>query len=136
MLMKSMALLDGMLANSKDSNLVRMRIRAALAAGGLELRMDRPHSALAHYQQARKAAGEIVAGGVGQISARIDLARGQAGAADASERLRDWQEARDGYRGAGKTWSDLRDLKALAPQDSNQPERMAAAIAHCQSQLK
>ena len=39
-------------------------------------------------------------------------------------------------RGAGTTWAELRDLKALAPEDSSQPERMAAAIARCQAQLK
>jgi non-specific serine/threonine protein kinase/serine/threonine-protein kinase len=121
---KSLSLLDGMLARSKDSNLTRMRIRAALAAGGIELGMDRPAAALDHYRQAGKAAGEIVAGGSGQVSAKADLARSQTGAADANERLRRWPEALEGYRGARQTWSELRDLKALAPEDST-------AIARC-----
>jgi tetratricopeptide (TPR) repeat protein len=129
--MKSMTMLDGLLARSKDSNLMRMRIRAALAAGGIELRMDRAAAALVHYGQAGKAAGEIVAGGAGQISARTDLARSQTGAADANERLHRWREALEGYRSAGQTWSALRDLKALAPEDANQPELAgyAAGIA-------
>ena len=134
--MKSMTLLDGLLARSKDSNLMRMRIRAALAAGGIELRMDRAAAALVHYGQAVKAAGEIVAGGAGQISARTDLARSQTGAADANERLHRWREALEGYRSAGQTWSGLRDLKALAPEDANQPERVAAALARCQRQVR
>ena len=134
--MKSMTLLDGLLARSKDSNLMRMRIRAALAAGGIELGMDRAAAALVHYGQAGKAAGEIVAGGAGQISARTDLARSQTGAADANERLHHWREALDGYRSAGRTWSALRDLNALAPEDANQPEHVAAALARCQQQIR
>ena len=134
--MKSMTLLDGMLARSKDSNLVRMRIRAALAAGDIELRMDRAAAALVHYREADKAAGEIAAGGAGQIGARIDLARSQTGAAAANERLRRWREALDGYRSARQTWSELRDLKALAPEDANQPERIAAALAYCEQKLR
>jgi len=134
--MKSMTILDGLLARSKDSNLARMRIRAALAAGGIELSMDRAAAALVHYGQAGKAAGEIVAGGAGQISARTDLARSQTGAADADERLHRWREALDGYRSAGRTWSALRDLKALAPEDANQPEHVAAALARCQRQVR
>ena len=134
--MKSMTILDGLLARSKDSNLARMRIRAALAAGGIELSMDRAAAALVHYGQAGKAAGEIMAGGAGQISARTDLARSQTGAADADERLHRWREALDGYRSAGRTWSDLRDLNALAPEDANQPEHAAAAMARCQQQIR
>ena len=134
--MKSMTILDGLLARSKDSNLARMRIRAALAAGGIELSMDRAAAALVHYGQAGKAAGEIMAGGAGQISARTDLARSQTGAADADERLHRWREALDGYRSAGRTWSALRDLKALAPEDANQPEHVAAALARCQRQVR
>jgi predicted Ser/Thr protein kinase len=134
--MKSMTLLDGMLARAKDSNLTRMRIRAALAAGDIELRMDRAAAALVHYQQAGKAAGEVVAGGAGQTSARTDLARSQTGAADANERLHRWRDALDGYRSARQTWSELRDLKALAPEDANQPEHVAAALARCEKQVR
>ena len=134
--MKSMTLLDGMLARAKDSNLTRMRIRAALAAGDIELRMDRAAAALVHYQQAGKAAGEVVAGGAGQTSARTDLARSQTGAADANERLHRWREALDGYRSVRQTWSELRDLKALAPEDANQPEHVAAALARCEKQVR
>jgi hypothetical protein len=64
------------------------------------------------------------------------LARSQTGAAAANERLRHWREALDGYRSARQTWSELRDLKALAPEDANQPERIAAVIAHCEQQLR
>jgi tetratricopeptide (TPR) repeat protein/predicted Ser/Thr protein kinase len=134
--MKSMTLLDGMLARSKDSNLMRMRIRTALTAGNIELRTDRAAAALVHYGQAGKAAGEIVAGAAGQVSTRTDLARSQTGAAAANERLRHWREALDGYRSARQTWSELRDLKALAPEDANQPGRIAAVIAHCEQQLR
>jgi hypothetical protein len=77
-----------------------------------------------------------MAGGAGQISARTDLARSQTGAADADERLHRWREALDGYRSAGRTWSDLRDLNALAPEDANQPEHAAAAMARCQQQIR
>jgi eukaryotic-like serine/threonine-protein kinase len=134
--MKSMALLDGMLARSKDTNLMRIRIRAALAAGEIELHMNRAAAALGHYRQAGKAAGEIVAGAAGQVSARADLARSQTGGADANERLRRWHDAMEGYRNARRTWSELRDLKALAPEDAKRPEQAAAALAHCQKQIR
>ena len=127
--LKSMTLLDGVLARSKDSNLMRMRIRAALAAGDIELRMDRPAAALSHYQQAGQEAGEIVAGGAGQASVRSDLARCQTGVAAAYERLHRWREALEGYRSARRTWSALQDLSALAPED-------AAAIARCDDKIK
>jgi eukaryotic-like serine/threonine-protein kinase len=127
--MKSMALLDGMLARSKDTNLTRMRIRAALAAGGIEMHMDRAALALGHYRQAGRAAEEIVAGGAGQVSARTDLARSRTGAADANQRLHRWRDALDGYRSARQTWSELRGLNALAPED-------AAAIARCDEKIK
>jgi tetratricopeptide (TPR) repeat protein len=132
---KSMTLLDGMLARGKDSNLTRMRVRSGLAAGDIELRMDRADAALGHYGQAGKAAGEIVAGGAGQVSARTDLARSQTGAAMADERLRRWRAARDGYGSAQKTWAALRELKALAPEDAGQPERMAMALARCEGRI-
>jgi tetratricopeptide (TPR) repeat protein len=127
--MKSMALLDGLLARSKDSNLMRMRIRAALAAGDIELRMGQAAGALGHYRQAAKSAEEIAAGGAGQVSARTDLARSQTGAADANQRLHRWHDALDGYRSARRTWSELRDLQALAPED-------AGAIARCDEKIK
>jgi tetratricopeptide (TPR) repeat protein len=133
---KSMALLDGMLARGKDSNLTRMRVRASLAAGDIELKMDRADAALGHYRQAGQAAGEVVAGGAGQTSARTDLARSQTGAAAADERLQRWREARDGYGSAQKTWAALRELKALAPEDAGQPERMAAAMARCEAMVR
>ena len=134
--LKSMALLDGLLARAKDSNLTRMRIRGALAAGDIEMRMDRVDAALGQYRQAGQAAGEIVAGGAGQISARTDLARSQMGAAAANERLRRWSEALDGYGKARKTWVALGELNALAPEDANQPGRMAMAIARCEARVR
>ena len=134
--LKSMTLLDGLLARAKDSNLMRMRTRGALAAGDIELRMNRADAALDHYRQAGKTAGEIVAGGTGQISARTDLARSQTGAAAANERLRRWREARDGYGSARQTWTGLRELKALAPEDANQPERMEMAMARCEARIR
>ena len=132
---KSMALLDGLLTRSKDSNLTRIRIRAALAAGDIELRMDRAAGALGRYREAGKAAGEIVAADAGQVSVRTDLARSQTGAASAEERAGHWRNALDSYGSARQTWSALRELNALAPEDSNQPERMAAAIARCQGRI-
>jgi len=134
--LKSIALLDGLLARAADSNLTRMHIRAGLAAGDIELRMDRADAALGHYRQASKAAGEIVAAGAGQTSARIDLARSQTGAAAANERLHRWRDALDGFGDAQKTWSELREVKALAPEDVNQPERMAKAMARCRTALE
>jgi tetratricopeptide (TPR) repeat protein len=127
--LQSMTLLDGLLARSKDSNLMRMRIRAALAAGGIELRMDGAAAALGYFQQAGKAAGAVASGGAGQIGARTDLARSQTGAAGADERLHRWREAIDGYRMARQTWSELREMQALAPED-------AAAIAGCDEHIK
>jgi tetratricopeptide (TPR) repeat protein len=128
---KSMALLDGLLAGAKDSNLTRMRTRAALAAGDIELRLDRADAALGDYRQAGKSAGEAVAGGAGQTSARTDLARSQTGAAAANEQRHHWREALDGYASARQTWSALRGLQALAPEDASQPERMTTAMARC-----
>jgi tetratricopeptide (TPR) repeat protein/predicted Ser/Thr protein kinase len=128
---KSMALLDGLLAGAKDSNLTRMRTRAALAAGDIELRMDRAGAALGDYRQAGKSAGDAVAGGAGQTSARTDLARSETGAAAANEQLHHWREALDGYASARQTWSALRGLQALASEDASQPERMTTAMARC-----
>ena len=133
---ESMTLLDGVLARSKDSNLMRMRIRAGLAAGDIELRMDRAEAALGHYRQTGKAAGEIVAAEAGQVSARTDLARSQTGAATANERLGRWREALEGYGSARQTWSALRELQALAPEDANQPERMAVGMARCAARVE
>ena len=130
---KSLAILDGLLARAKDANLTRMRIRAALAAGEIAMHLDRAAAALDYYGQAGKAAAQIMAGGAGQISARIELARSQTGAAAANERLHRWRDARDGYQVAGGTWSALRALNALAPEDAGQPERMAAATARCRA---
>ena len=126
---KSMALLDGLIARSRDSNLVGMRIRAGLAAAAIEMRMHRASAALADYRQAGKAAGDIVAGGSGQAGARTDLARSQTGAADADARLGRWSEALEEYRIAQKSWSDLRGLHALGSEDAGQPERIAALMA-------
>ena len=130
--LKSMSLLDGLLARSKDSNLMRMRIRAVLAAGDIELRMDRAAVALGHYREAGKTAGEIVAGGAGQTSARSDLARSQTGEAAANERLGRRHDALDAYRGARQTWSALRDLKALAPEDATEMARCDEKIRKLQ----
>ncbi|MGD0360892.1 MAG: serine/threonine-protein kinase [Bryobacteraceae bacterium] len=133
--LKSIVLLDSLLARTPDSNLARIRIRAGLAAGDIELRMDRPAAALAHYAQAGKAAAEVVSGAAGQIGARTDLARSQTGAAAANERLRHWREALNAYRSAGQTWSALRGLQALAPEDAGQPEKAEAAMARCQRHI-
>ena len=114
---------------------MRMRIRGALAAGEIELRMNRAPAALGYYRQAGKAAGEMVAGGAGQIGARTDLARSQTGAAAANERLHQWREALEGYGNAQKTWSGLSGLNALAPEDASQPQRMASAIMRCERRL-
>jgi len=126
--MKSISLLDSLLARSKDSNLMRMRIRAALAAGDIELRTDRAARRAGSLSAGQPSPAEIVAGGAGQISARTELARSETGAAAANERLRRWREVLDGYRSARQTWSELRDLKALAPED-------ATAIAHCDEHI-
>ena len=71
----------------------------------------------------------------GQIGARTDLARSQTGAAAANERLRHWREAVNAYRSAGQTWSALRGLQALAPEDAGQPEKAEAAMARCQRRI-
>jgi hypothetical protein len=47
-----------------------------------------------------------------------------------------WREALDGFGNAQKTWSELREVKALAPEDVNQPERMAKAMARCRTALE
>jgi tetratricopeptide (TPR) repeat protein len=125
--MKSIALLDGLLAHTQDSNLVGMRIRADLAAGGIELHLDRSLAALGHYRQAAIAAA--------QSGGKTDLARSQAGAANANERLHRWTTALDDYRSAQKTWFELRRLNELAPEDSNEPDRMAVGLAHCRRGL-
>jgi hypothetical protein len=127
--MRSIAILDSLMARSQDSNLAGIRIRADLAAGEIELRMDRSIAALGHYRQAARAAAA-------QPGGKTDLARSQAGAADANERLRRWPAAVDGYRNAQRTWSELRNLNALSPEDSNEPERMVIALARCQRQIR
>ena len=134
--LKAMTLLDEALARSKDSNLIRMRIRAALAAGDVELRTERAGTALSDYWLAGNAAGEGVASGAGQVNARTDLARSQTGEATANERLGHWREAAEAYQNAQRTWSALRELKALAPEDARQPEQMAAALVHCRKQMR
>jgi tetratricopeptide (TPR) repeat protein len=126
---KSLALLDGALERTKDSNLVRMRIRVALSAGDIEMRMNRPAAALAHYRQASTTAAEVAAGGSGQVKAKTDLARSQTGAAAANERLGRRLEALEGYRSARQTWSQLSELEALAPED-------ATAMARCDERIE
>ena len=60
------------------------------------------------------------------------MRRRQTGAAAANERLQHWREALEGYANARQTWSALRELHALAPEDATQPERMSAAMARCE----
>ena len=134
--LKSMVLLDSLLARSPDSNLMRMRIRAGLAAGDIELRMDRAgRRAGSLSSRPAKPPRKLCRAAPGKSSARTDLARSQTGAAAANERLRHWREAVNAYRSAGQTWSALRGLQALAPEDAGQPEKAEAAMARCQRRI-
>jgi len=125
---KSISLLDGLLRRSQDSNLAGMRIRAEIAAGGIEMRMDRASAALINYRLAGKAAAEMVGSESGQAGAQTELARSQTGAADANARLGRWSEALADYRSAQKNWSELSARNPLSPEDAPEPRRIAARM--------
>ncbi len=128
-------ILQRMLASSTDSNLLRLLIRAHLAAADAEVKMSHGSSALEHYGEAARIAQGIVQNDPRQAYARSELARALTGIAEAQMRLGNWREARDHYRGALENWTELRNQNALGPDEIGLPEQAALKVAWCERRL-
>jgi tetratricopeptide (TPR) repeat protein len=129
-------ILNRMLAGSTDSNLLRLLIRAHLAAADAEVKMNHWAGGMEHYGEAARSAQGIVHNDPRQAYARSELARALTGIAEGQTHVGSWREARDSYRGALENWSELRRQNALGPDELGLPEQAALKVAWCERRLK